>query len=88
MDTWDNLPMPYADPAKQKKFRAERYRSIYQTDDEFRAAEAARKAEWFATRQDARERMKQRYRERYANDPAFRKKEQERARKKYLKKKG
>lgn len=80
--------MPYADPIKQKKFRADRYRTIYQTDEEFRAAEATRKAEWFAQRQDARERMKQRYRERYATDPAFRAKEQERARVKYLKKKG
>jgi hypothetical protein len=80
--------MPYADAKKQAKYRADRYRSIYQSDEEFRAAEAARKAEWFTQRQDARERMKQRYRERYATDPAFRAKEQERAREKYLKKKG
>jgi len=79
--------MPYKDGTKQKKYRADRYRTIYQTDEEFRAAEAARKAEWFATRQDARERMKAKYRERYATDPAFRAKEQARAKTKYLKKK-
>ncbi len=79
--------MPYADPIKQKKFRADRYRAIYQTDDEFRAAEAARKAAWFAERQDARERMKAKYKLRYATDPAFREKELARAREKYLKKK-
>jgi len=79
--------MPYADAKKQAKYRADRYRSIYQSDEEFRAAEAARKAEWFAARQDAREGMKAKYRERYATDPAFRAKEQERARENYLKKK-
>ena len=77
--------MPYADQAKQKKYRADRYRTIYQTDEEFRASEAERKAAWFAECQDARERMKANYRERYATDPAFRKKEQERARAKYQK---
>lgn len=40
--------MPYADPAAWKKSHAARYAAIYQGDPDFRDAESARKAAWYA----------------------------------------
>ena len=42
--------MPYADLADWKKSHAARYVEIYRADRKFRAAESARKADWYALR--------------------------------------
>jgi hypothetical protein len=39
--------MPYKSKPKQKKFMARQYKTRYQTDDKFKAAERDRKADWY-----------------------------------------
>jgi predicted deacetylase len=39
--------MPYADPSEQAEFNRTLYLQRYQTDQEFREAEAFRKAQWY-----------------------------------------
>ena len=39
--------MPYADPARQREYNRILYQTRYQTDPEFRADEAVRKAIWY-----------------------------------------
>ena len=53
--------MPYADPDQQREFNRELFNRRYNSDPEFREAEAFRKARWYQTH---RERILSRVRER------------------------
>ena len=49
--------MPYRDPEDRRAYYRRKYRERYQTDPDFRAAEAERKAEWYSMNAEQRKKI-------------------------------